>query len=99
MPDEVELAQVVREITVIEARLIAARHLKLTDRIRLLESEKRRLEARLAQLETRVVTSVKVVEIGVEFEVAIGQAAMGGSLPISVSSRGGVSSAIASICM
>ena len=45
------------------------------------------------------VTSVKVVEIGVEFEVAIGQAAMGGSLPISVSSRGGVSSAIASICM
>jgi len=45
------------------------------------------------------VTSVKVVEIGVELEVAIGQAAMGGSLPISVSSRGGVSSAIASICM
>ena len=47
----------------------------------------------------RKVTSVKVVEIGVELEVAIGQAAMGGSLPISVSSRGGVSSAIASICM
>ena len=54
MPDEVELAQVVREITVIEARLIAARHLKLTDRTRLLESEKRRLEARLAQLKPKV---------------------------------------------
>ena len=27
MPDEVELVQMVREITVIEARLIAARHL------------------------------------------------------------------------
>ena len=51
MPDEVELVQVVREITVIEARLIAARHLRLTDRIRLLESEKRRLEIRLVQLE------------------------------------------------
>ena len=45
------------------------------------------------------VTSVKVVEIGVEFEVAIGQAAMGGSLPSSVSSKGGVSSVIPSICM
>jgi hypothetical protein len=54
MPDEVELAQVVREITVIEARLIAARHLKLTDRIRLLESQKRRLEMRLAQLKPKV---------------------------------------------
>jgi hypothetical protein len=43
--------------------------------------------------------SVKVVEIGVEFEVAIGQAAMGGSLAGSVSSRGGVSSAMPSICM
>ena len=39
MPAEVEIARVVREITVIEARLIAARHLKLADRIRLLESE------------------------------------------------------------
>jgi hypothetical protein len=38
--------------------------------------------------------SVKVVEIGVAFEVAVGQAAMGGSLAGSVSSRGGVSSAI-----
>jgi hypothetical protein len=60
MPDEVELGQVVREITVIEARLIAARHLKLIDRIRLLESEKRRLEMRLAQLETRVPSQAKV---------------------------------------
>jgi hypothetical protein len=59
MPDEVELAQVIREITVIEARLIAARHLKLTDRIRLLESEKRRLEARLAQLRLKVPSSPK----------------------------------------
>jgi hypothetical protein len=50
MPDQVEIARVAREITVIEARLIAARHLKLADRIRLLESEKRRLEARLAEL-------------------------------------------------
>lgn len=45
------------------------------------------------------VTSVKVVEIEVEFRVAIGQAARGGSLPGSASSRGGVSSAIPSICM
>jgi hypothetical protein len=29
MPDEVEIARVVREIRVIETRLIAARHLKL----------------------------------------------------------------------
>ena len=43
--------------------------------------------------------SVKVVEIGVEFEVAIGQAAVGGSLAGSVSSRGGVSAAMPSICM
>ena len=49
MPDEVEIARVVREITVIEARLIAARHLKLADLIRLLESEKRRLETTLAE--------------------------------------------------
>jgi hypothetical protein len=52
MTDEVEIARVAREIAVIEARLIAARHLKLADRIRLLESEKRRLERRLAELET-----------------------------------------------
>jgi hypothetical protein len=45
------------------------------------------------------VTSVKVVEIGVEFEVAIGQAATGGSLSSSASSSRGVSSAIPSICM
>jgi hypothetical protein len=42
----------VHEIEVIEARLIAARHLRLTDRIRLLEGQKRRLEARLAELQT-----------------------------------------------
>jgi hypothetical protein len=35
----------------------------------------------------------------VEFEVAIGQAAMGGSFAGSASISGGVSSAIASICM
>ena len=52
MPDEMEIAGVARQITVIEAQLIAARHLKLNDRIRLLESEKRRLEMRLALLET-----------------------------------------------
>jgi hypothetical protein len=51
MPDELEIAKLAGEIAVIEARLIAARHLRLTDRIRLLESEKRRLEMRLAQLE------------------------------------------------
>jgi hypothetical protein len=45
-----------------------------------------------------VVMSVKVVEIGVEFKVAIGQAANGGSLPSSASSRGCVSSA-PSICI
>ena len=45
------------------------------------------------------VMSVKVVEIGVEFEVAMGQAARGGSLPGSASSSGDVSSAIPSICM
>jgi hypothetical protein len=44
---------------VIEARLIAARHLKLTDRIGLLESEKRRLEARLAQFRLKVQSSPK----------------------------------------
>ena len=60
MPDEVELVQMVREITVIEARLIAARHLKLIDRIRLLDSEKRRLEIRLAELETREPSRAKV---------------------------------------
>jgi hypothetical protein len=52
MPDEMEIAGVARQITVIEARLIAARHLKLADRIRLLENEKRKLERRLVQFET-----------------------------------------------
>jgi hypothetical protein len=51
MPDEVEIGQLVHEIEVIEARLIAAKHLRLTDRIRLLEGHKRRLEARLAELQ------------------------------------------------
>ena len=49
MPDDVEIARVVREIAAIEGRLIAARHLKLADRIRLLESEKPRLESTLAE--------------------------------------------------
>jgi hypothetical protein len=53
MPDEVEIARIARAITIVEARLIAARHLRLADRIRLLESEKRRLEARLVQLKTK----------------------------------------------
>ena len=44
---EEEIAQ---QIKVIEGRLIAARHLQLADRVRLLESEKQRLEARLAEL-------------------------------------------------
>ena len=58
-----------------------------------------RREARGCHFTHREVMSVKVVEIGVEFEVAIGQAAMGGSLAGSASIRGGVSSAIPSICM
>jgi hypothetical protein len=52
MPDEVEIGQLVHQIEVIEARLIAARHLRLTDRICLLEGQKRRLEARLTELQT-----------------------------------------------
>jgi len=43
--------EIVRQITIIEARLIAAKYLKLADRVRLLESEKQRLEARLAELQ------------------------------------------------
>jgi hypothetical protein len=50
-PRKAEIATIAGEISVVDARLIAARHLRLTDRIRLLESEKRRLERRLAQLE------------------------------------------------
>jgi hypothetical protein len=46
-----------------------------------------------------LVTSVKVVEKRVSEEVAIGQAAMGGSFAGSASISGGVSSAIPSICM
>jgi hypothetical protein len=43
---EMDLAQVLREIIVIEARLIAARQLKRTaEALRLLKSQKRRLDA------------------------------------------------------
>jgi len=47
-----EIAELSKAIEVLEARLIAARHLRLTDRIRLLESEKKTVENRLAQLES-----------------------------------------------
>ena len=47
---EIDIAGVAEAIVVLEGRLIAARHLRLTDRIRLLEREKRKLESRLAQL-------------------------------------------------
>ena len=60
MPNEMKIAEVARRIAIIEAQLIAARHLRLADRIRLLESEKRRLEARLVQLETRGRSQAKV---------------------------------------
>ena len=50
MPDEVKIAKIAGEIAVVEARLIAARHLRLTDRVRLLDIKKRRLELRLAKL-------------------------------------------------
>ncbi|HZU89374.1 MAG TPA: hypothetical protein VE993_08970 [Stellaceae bacterium] len=50
MADETERARLAAAITVIEGRLIAARHLRLADRVRLLESEKARLERRLAAL-------------------------------------------------
>src|SRR5271165_1958315 len=43
MPDEVKIAKIAGEIAVVEARLIAARHLRLTDRVRLLDIKKRRL--------------------------------------------------------
>jgi hypothetical protein len=46
-----------------------------------------------------LVASVNVVEIRGGFEVAIGQAARGGSLRVSVSASGASSSAIASTCM
>ncbi len=48
---EAEIASVAEAIMVIEGRLIAARHLRLTDRIRLLDREKRKLEIRLAELQ------------------------------------------------
>jgi hypothetical protein len=50
MADETERARLAAALTVIEGRLIAARHLRLADRVRLLESEKARLERRLAAL-------------------------------------------------
>ena len=52
MPNEMKIAEVARRIAIIEAQLIAARHLRLADRIRLLEHERRKLEMRLGELET-----------------------------------------------
>jgi hypothetical protein len=51
MADETERARLLAAITALEGRLIAARHLRLDDRVRLLESEKVRLERRLAALD------------------------------------------------
>ena len=53
MRREAEIAGIAEAITVLEARLIAARHLRLVDRIRLLESEKQKLESRLTNLNTK----------------------------------------------
>jgi len=50
MRRETDITGVAEAIVVLEGRLIAARHLRLTDRIRLLEREKRKLESRLAKL-------------------------------------------------
>jgi len=50
MRRETDITGVEEAIVVLEGRLIAARHLRLTDRIRLLEREKRKLESRLAEL-------------------------------------------------
>ena len=51
MSDNAERARLAAAITVLEGRLIAARHLRLDDRVRLIEREKARLERRLAALE------------------------------------------------
>lgn len=51
MSDETERTRLAAAITVLEGRLIAARHLRLHDRVRLIESEKAQLERRLAALE------------------------------------------------
>ena len=51
MADEAECARLRAALTILEGRLIAARHLRLCDRVRLLESEKARLERRLAALD------------------------------------------------
>ncbi len=48
---EAEIANVAKAIMVLEGRLIAARHLRLADRIRLLDREKRKLEVPLAELQ------------------------------------------------
>jgi hypothetical protein len=48
-----EIAELAQAIIVLEGRLIAARHLRLTDRIRLLQHAKRALEIRLAELKAR----------------------------------------------
>ena len=50
MRRETDITGVAEAIVVLEGRLIAARHLRLTDRIGLLEREKRKLESRLAEL-------------------------------------------------
>ena len=50
MRRETDITGVAEAIVVLEGRLIAARHLRLADRIRLLEREKRKLERRLAEL-------------------------------------------------
>jgi hypothetical protein len=50
MVDKAERARLAAAITILEGRLIAARHLRLRDRVRLLENEKARLEKRLAAL-------------------------------------------------
>ena len=50
MRRETDITGVAEAIVVLEGRLIAARPLRLTDRIRLLEREKRKLESRLAEL-------------------------------------------------
>ena len=51
MAEETERARLLAAIALLEGRLIAARHLRLHDRMRLLESEKARLERRLTALE------------------------------------------------
>ena len=54
-----EIARIAGAITILEARLIAARHLRLADRVRLIESELRRLQTRLAELDRRQAENAK----------------------------------------